>query len=120
MTVAIVAALFFGGNFSRSRLMLKSHKYMQNMLSESRLNRRMHEIDISIWQIIFSTIARSFSENEKNYEYLGDSMPVEVRMNIKSEKEILLLVFPGYLSDITALKIMDIHPRRLFGRDRKY
>lgn len=47
MTVAIVAALFFGGNFSRSRLMLKSHKYIQNMLSESRLNRRMHEIDVS-------------------------------------------------------------------------
>ena len=84
MTVAIIAALFFGGNFSRSRLMLKSHKYMQNMLSESRLNRRMHEIDISIWQIIFSTIARSFSENEKNFEYLVDSMPVEVCMNIRS------------------------------------
>ena len=38
MTVAIVAALFFGGNFSRARLMLKSHNYIQNMLSDSRLN----------------------------------------------------------------------------------
>ena len=78
MTVAIVAALFFGGNFSRSRLMLQSHKYIKNMLSESRLNRRMHEIDISIWQSIFWTITRSFSENEENLEYLIDSMPIEV------------------------------------------
>ena len=35
MTVAVVAALFFGGNFSKARRMLKSHKYIQNMLSES-------------------------------------------------------------------------------------
>ena len=84
MTVAIVAALFFGGNFSRARLMLKSHKYIQNMLSESRLNRRMHEIDVSIWENIFHIIARSFSEEEKNLEYLIDSMPVEVCMNVRS------------------------------------
>ena len=84
MTVAIVAALFFGGNFSRARLMLKSHRYIKNMLSESRLNRRMHEIDISIWQNIFHAITRSFSESEENIEYLVDSMPVEVCMNIRS------------------------------------
>jgi IS5 family transposase len=84
MTVAIVAALFFGGNFSKARLMLKSHKYIQNMLSESRLNRRMHEIDIAIWQNIFHVIARSFSAREENLEYLVDSMPVEVCMNVRS------------------------------------
>lgn len=84
MTVAIVASLFFGGNFSRSRLMLQSHGYIQNMLSESRLNRRMHEIDISIWQSIFWTISRLFSEKEENLEYLVDSMPVEVCMNVRS------------------------------------
>ena len=72
MTVAIVAALFFGGNFSKARLMLKSHKYIQNMLSESRLNRRMHEIDISIWQNIFYVITHSFSEGEESLEYLVD------------------------------------------------
>lgn len=84
MTVAIVAALFFGGNFSKARLMLKSHCYMQNMLSESRLNRRMHEIDISVWQNVFHAIARSFCDREKDFEYLVDSMPVEVCMNVRS------------------------------------
>ena len=84
MTVAIVAALFFGGNFSKARLMLKSHNYIQNMLSESRLNRRMHEIDISILQTIFHTIAQSFSDREENFVYLVDSMPIEVCMNVRS------------------------------------
>lgn len=84
MTVAIVAALFFGGNFSKARLMLESHKYIQNMLSESRLNRRLHEMDISIWQNVFHIIAHLFSEEEKSFEYLVDSMPVEVCMNIRS------------------------------------
>jgi hypothetical protein len=44
----------------------------------------MHEIDISIWQSIFYIIARSLSENEKNFEYLVDSMPVEICMNVRS------------------------------------
>jgi IS5 family transposase len=84
MTVAIVSALFFGGNFSKARLMLKSHRYIHKMLSESRLNRRMHQIDISVWQSIFHAIARSFAENSKNLEYLVDSMPVEVCQNVRS------------------------------------
>lgn len=84
MTVAIVGALFFGGNFSQARLMLKSHQYISNMLSESRLNRRMHEIDISTWQRIFQIIARTFQEQDQNLEYLIDSMPVEVCMNVRS------------------------------------
>jgi len=84
MTVAIVAALYFGGNFSKARFMLKSHKYIRNMLSESRLNRRMHEIDIPIWQNIFRIISHSFSEREQNLEYLVDSMPIEVCMNVRS------------------------------------
>lgn len=84
MTVAIVAALFFGGNFSQARNLLKSHNYIHNMLSESRLNRRMHEIDISIWQSIFQAVVRVFKEKEQTLEYLVDSMPIEVCMNVRS------------------------------------
>jgi IS5 family transposase len=84
MTVAIVGALFFGGNFSQARSMLKSHNYICNMLSESRLNRRMHEIDLSIWQSVFYAIVRVFEEQDQNLEYLVDSMPIEVCMNVRS------------------------------------
>lgn len=64
--------------------MLKSHRYISNMLSESRLNRRMHEIDISVWQKIFQVIVKTFEEQDQNFEYLVDSMPVEVWLNIRS------------------------------------
>ena len=54
------------------------------MLSESRLNRRMHKIDISVWKKIFHVITRSFSEKEQSLEYIVDSMPIEVCMNVRS------------------------------------
>jgi hypothetical protein len=44
----------------------------------------MHEIDISIWQNIFYVVSRLFSKEEKTLEYLVDSMPVEVCMNVRS------------------------------------
>lgn len=84
MTVAITAALLFAGNFARARVFLKEYGYIRNMLSESRLNRRLHNIDISIWQFIFYAMSKVFSENNKNFEYIVDSMPVEVCMNIRS------------------------------------
>ena len=84
LTVAIVAALFFNGNFARTRLILKHDGYIPNMLSEGRLNRRLHEIDISIWQSIFHAISEIFCNNSESLEYLVDSMPVEVCMNVRS------------------------------------
>lgn len=84
LTVAIVSALFFGGNLARTRFILKSDKYIPNMLSESRLNRRLHAFDLSIWQSIFHAISRVFCKENTNLEYLVDSMPVEVCMNIRS------------------------------------
>lgn len=50
MTVVIVASRFFYGNIERARQMLKEIGYITNMLSKSRLNRRMHFIPDDIWQ----------------------------------------------------------------------
>ncbi len=38
-------------------------------LSKSRLNRRLHEIDISIWQSIFHALCEIFRKNNKCLEY---------------------------------------------------
>jgi len=84
LTVAIVSALFFNGNLARTRLILKHDGYIPNMLSEGRFNRRLHEIDISIWQSIFHAIREVFCKNSNSLEYLVDSMPVEVCMNVRS------------------------------------
>lgn len=84
MTVAIVAALFFGGNFSRARLFLMWHGHIQKMLSESRLNRQLHEIEFSLWEAVFKTISQTFQKADGPLEYLIDSMPVEVCANYRS------------------------------------
>ena len=84
MTVAIVAALFFGGNFSRARHFLMWNGHIQKMLSESRLNRKLHEIEFSMWETIFKTISQAFQKTDNTFEYLIDSMPVEVCANYRS------------------------------------
>jgi Transposase DDE domain len=84
MTFAVVAALFFGGNFSKARLLLNTPRYMRKMLSESRLNRRLHAIDVSLWQSVFYAMSLVFSKNNQHLEYLVDSMPIEVCSNIRS------------------------------------
>ena len=44
MTTAIVAALYFGGNFERARLLFDSPRYIPSMLSRSQFNRRLHAL----------------------------------------------------------------------------
>jgi hypothetical protein len=47
MTVALVASAFFASNIERSRRFLHEHGYMPNMISKSRLNRRLRAIPVS-------------------------------------------------------------------------
>ena len=44
MTTALVAALYFGGNYSQVCRFLLSQGYMPRMLSKSRFSRRLHRI----------------------------------------------------------------------------
>jgi hypothetical protein len=44
MTIALVAALFFGGNSALTCLFWRAQGYMPRMLSASRFNRRLHRI----------------------------------------------------------------------------
>jgi hypothetical protein len=41
-TIAIIAAIDFGGNFERACLQLNSPHYRPQMLSKSQFNRRLH------------------------------------------------------------------------------
>ncbi len=43
-TTAIVAALYFGGNFERARSLLTNARYIPGMLSKSQFNRRLHSV----------------------------------------------------------------------------
>lgn len=84
MTVGIIAALFFGGNIALSRQVLSWNRYIVNMLSESRLNRKIHAIDISVWQTVFFSLSQIFHNNNSSSEYIVDSFPVEVCANVRS------------------------------------
>lgn len=83
MTVALVAATFFGGNLNRSRLFLQEAGYCPKMLSESRLNRRLHAIPLDAWYALFALLADLFKEHNTSCAYVVDSLPVPVCDNIR-------------------------------------
>lgn len=83
MTFALTAALFFQGNFRRTRLFFISHKYFSTVLSRSRLNRRIHSIDRDQWMQILC-ICHYFLQASSSSEYIVDSFPVPVCQNART------------------------------------
>ena len=83
MTVALTASASFGANIDKTRLFLHEHGYMPNMVSKSRLNRRLHAIDPSRWEALFAVLATVFKETNDSGEYVVDSFPVPVCDNIR-------------------------------------
>src|SRR5579864_733165 len=83
MTVALVAARFFSGNYERARSFLSDHGYIKNMLSKSQLNRRLSSIDPIVWQRLFHLIAEIFKKSNGSNEYVTDTFPVPVCHNIR-------------------------------------
>jgi hypothetical protein len=57
MTTALIAALFFRGNHESARAMLKQYGYIPQMLSKSRLSRRLHHMK-NICIILFNFLAQ--------------------------------------------------------------
>lgn len=83
MTVILTAARFFGGHIENARIFLKEHGYIQNILSESRLNRRIHAIDDSIWKNLFVVFSETFKQRNISNDYIHDSFPIPVCDNIR-------------------------------------
>ena len=83
MTVVLVASALFAGNQERSRQFLWEHGYIPNMLSKSRLNRRLHAIPDTLWQALFALLAEIAKQTNPEQTYLVDSMPVPVCDNIR-------------------------------------
>jgi hypothetical protein len=65
MTVILTAARFFGGHIENARNFLKEHGYVTDMLSESRLNRRIHAIDDSVWQNLFTILSETVKRDKR-------------------------------------------------------
>ena len=83
MTTALVAAAFFHGHQERSRLFLKEHGYIPTMLSKSRFNRRLHQIEEALWLALFALMGQVAQQLNPEQVYLVDSLPVAVCDNIR-------------------------------------
>jgi hypothetical protein len=53
ITFAILTAKFFSGNYKMARYLCKKLRLFPNILSNSRLNRRIHRISWIYWHAIF-------------------------------------------------------------------
>jgi hypothetical protein len=104
MSVALLAAAFFGGNVEASRSFLDEYGYIEKAISKSRFNRRLHAIDSSLWQQLFDLLAEVFKQNNPDQTYVVDSLPVAVCDNIRIRRSKLYPLeehgeaFRGYIA----------------------
>lgn len=82
-TVALTAACFFGGNIENSRKFLLENHYIPNMLSKSRLCRRIHNLPAEFWQYLPINLPGVKEKIEQNKEFMVDSFPIPVCDNIR-------------------------------------
>ena len=75
MTIGIVAMLYFGGNYERSRCFMKEQGYMPCMLSASRFSRRLHAIR-PLFLTLFAVLGEEFKAMNPESIYAIDSFPL--------------------------------------------
>lgn len=75
MTVAIVAALHFRGNFVKAREMLSEQGYMRVMLGKSRFSRRLHRVK-PLFLTLFALLGEHFKAFNAESIYILDTFPI--------------------------------------------
>lgn len=75
MTTALVAALYFGGNFALACRMLHEQGYMPRMLGKSRFNRRVHRIK-PLFLTLFALLGETFKQMNAESVYVIDTFPI--------------------------------------------
>lgn len=82
LTTALVAMLYFGGRFERARWFMRDQRYVLRMLSKSRFNRRLHQLQPWI-QALFAFLAELWKATNQENLYVIDSFPIPVCDNIR-------------------------------------
>jgi len=82
LTTAIVAALYFKGNFALARRFLNRPTYIENMLSRSRFSRRLNRIKAHLLTL-FSLLSAIWKEINSQQIYIVDSFPIPVCDNYR-------------------------------------
>lgn len=82
ITTTIIAMLMFAGNIEKARCILRETGLIPDMLSRSRLNRRIHALSDLVYSI-FVNLAQVFKRANLTMEYVIDSFPLPVCDNIR-------------------------------------
>lgn len=82
MTIALTAALFFGGNYALTCCFLHEQGYMRPMLSLSRFNRRLHRMK-EHFLTLFAFLGEHWKELNSESVYIIDSFPIASCDNIR-------------------------------------
>jgi hypothetical protein len=82
MTIALVAALHFGGNQAKAGRFLYEMGYMRYLLSRGRFNRRLHRLSELFWTV-FHTLGETWKALNEHSVHIMDSFPVAVCDNYR-------------------------------------
>jgi hypothetical protein len=82
LTIALVAALHFGGNQAKASRFLYEIGYMKHMLSRSRFNRRLHRLANLVWTMLHQ-LGETWKTLNEHSIYIIDSFPVAVCDNYR-------------------------------------
>lgn len=87
ITVGLVSRRFFQGNIEIARMFLHELGYISNILSKSRLNRRLHNVPSFFWHLIVAHLSYQVEPCSKGF--LIDSFPVSICYNVCSNRRAL-------------------------------
>ena len=82
ITTAIVAVIYFCGNFEKARKLLAEPQYIPDMLSRSRFNRRLHRVESKLL-LLFDALGQAWKQLNTESIYSIDSFPIPVCDNIR-------------------------------------
>ena len=85
MTTAIVAILYFKGNFCMASRFLYDGHYIPNMLGKSRFNRRLHRI-ADLFLTLFLRLGETWKKLNERSTYVIDSYPIAVCDNYRIKR----------------------------------
>lgn len=91
MTTAMVAMLYFKGNFCLASRFLYEGHYIPGMLSRSRFNRRLHAIS-DLFLTLFLRLGETWKQLNENSIYVIDSFPILVCDNYRILRS---RIYPG-------------------------
>ncbi len=85
MTVAVVAALFFSGNYARAQQYLAEYRYIARPLSASRFSRRVHR-GKDLFLTLFAVLGAHWKDLNAAAIYVIDSFPITSCDNIRIKR----------------------------------